>query len=331
VRAKTLATSIWTSVETCQLLQSTVYDIYMLAVEDIKNPERLRAQSLRNRASRASQEAPQSSSSAPERWELPEEYSDDFAANIIGTKTTIYALATFVFKGQSSGGSADQRIQNQAESRKSGRISKEKTTSDIPFYARWMFERFREETGFVPFEQCEIRTFDIEATREALAPVLLALQTHYQYAVFKDKDGEDLKWDAKTDPPAIKWFQALNKDGPFKDFVWTKYMRNFIHVTESDLLLFLKGKKHFTLPGQAPGSSEETEHVDTEDVEMEDADTLDQERTNANDATCSPDSDNSAVDPVWSLVQSVFGHKQDTLSQKRDFIKKNHGWLITRL
>ncbi|KAG0027063.1 hypothetical protein BGZ83_005332, partial [Gryganskiella cystojenkinii] len=162
----------------------------MLAIEDIKNPERLRVQSQAVRAppSSSSQAAALQSplsvaSTGRQRWELPEEYSDDFINRIIGDASTIYGLATFVFKGTSSGMSADQRNRNQVESRKSSRIAIEKTTNDAAFYARWIFERFQEETGFKPFEERGIRTLDIEATREALKPVQVALQSHYQYAV----------------------------------------------------------------------------------------------------------------------------------------------------
>ena len=206
--AKGIALHIQKCVESEQLMQKAVYEMIMIAVDDIKDPSRLAKQSLEMRELKEDPEDdPMSSSSSArppkhrdrERWDLPEEYDDDFARNILD-QTVIYALATFIFQGSNTTSSVDQRIQRATKSDEKPQLriatrskdnkdrtddtKEEQKQNNIPFYARWVFERYQHETKFVPLKDRDgVQTFGMEATRSALAPVLQALEAHYKCAV----------------------------------------------------------------------------------------------------------------------------------------------------
>jgi hypothetical protein len=184
-------------------MQKAVYEMIMIAVDDIKDPSRLAKQSLKMRELEEDPEDDpmSSSSSAPalkhrdrERWDLPEEYDDDFARDILD-QTVIYALAMFIFHGSHTGKSVDKRIQRATSdemsqtrmaTRGKDKMDKkeDKKEEQKPFCARWIFERYQHETGFVPIQdRVGIQIFGMEATRSALLPDIQALEAHYKYAV----------------------------------------------------------------------------------------------------------------------------------------------------
>ena len=223
--AEAIAAHIRTCVETAQLLQKTVYEILMLAIDDIKNPERLKKQSREQRTRPQGTESesesmlmsvssslpghdsdhdmsfsvlstgPQSPGSdsipddddddIPERqpWQLPEVYDADFIHKVI-EQSVIYALPTLVFYGQNRQSTDDDDNLAVADSQnKSTRGFKDRRRDYSKFYVHWIFQRYQNETGFVPFHQRGIHVLRAEASRSALASVIQAVGNHYKYAV----------------------------------------------------------------------------------------------------------------------------------------------------
>lgn len=185
--ASKVAMTVQLCVETLQRLQHVVYDMLMLAVDDIVNPRNLRLQSRKQRGlndeSEAEGEAEGETTEGYTRGDLPEKYPADFANKIIDDDTTIFALAMFVLKGCSTSISASQRIRNNEGSSRETRNMATRTSSDSGFYPEWIYSRYVKETGFQPFKERGIHIVEIAATRSALCPVRRAIEAHYKYAV----------------------------------------------------------------------------------------------------------------------------------------------------
>ena len=122
-RAKPLAEDITkrqrSCIETRDLLLYDTYAAIMLAIEDIKNPADLKAQSAEMLIQKSSTASPSSASavasSQPYRWDLPEKYPDTMMQDLVDSKSVYYALAAFFFNGKAAPNSEDNRIQSQAK------------------------------------------------------------------------------------------------------------------------------------------------------------------------------------------------------------------------
>ena len=177
--AEKIARRIGTCVETAQLYQRTIYEIIMLAIDDIKDPTRLQQQSRQQRPSGLS---------APKPWQLPESYDSTFVNTLLDQKV-IYGLSSFVFTGgnratqSASARTADEDEEDAERPYASTRHSATRKTDYSKNYVKWIFERYRHETGFIPFARRNIRILHAEATRSAASDVLEAIETHYKYAV----------------------------------------------------------------------------------------------------------------------------------------------------
>ncbi|GJJ70524.1 hypothetical protein EMPS_02873 [Entomortierella parvispora] len=230
--AEKVAKRIQVCVETAQMYQETLYAIIMLAIDDVKDPSRLKQQSQEARrievgSSRYRERLP---------WELPETYDNSFIASLLDQKV-IYGLSSLIFYGKNRATEAAIEAKD-AHQNTSTRNASTRKMDYSKNYGTWIFERYRQETGFIPFAERDIHILHAEATRSAASDVLEAIDTHYKYALFKDEAKKDIKWDRKDGQPAISWFQAHNT-GQFADFVSPKVMARFVGVTEKDLFLFL--------------------------------------------------------------------------------------------
>ncbi|KAG0041484.1 hypothetical protein BGZ83_001734, partial [Gryganskiella cystojenkinii] len=251
-RAKQLADEISkrhrSCIETRELLLHDTYAAVMLAIEDIHNPINLKAQSIQMLAQQTSSSTSSSSTSERHRWDLPEKYPDSMMEDLVDSKTIYYALTAFFFKGKAAPNSEDSRIQKAAEEAEKNAARKtrgtrqveKRSTDDKAFFARWIFERYKTRTSFVPYDERGIQIFNANGTRSTQEVAFNAISCHYKYAVFD----ETIKWVPNKKPgdecaPAIRWFQEHNKDSVFKDFVFGKSARNIQTVTEVDLFYFL--------------------------------------------------------------------------------------------
>ncbi|GJJ73912.1 hypothetical protein EMPS_06270 [Entomortierella parvispora] len=275
--AKELTKRHRSCLETRDLLMQDTYNALMLAIEDIHNPSNLAAQSIKMRTVTEVQEDSSWSSvsagtqvKARERWDLPEKYPDTMLDDLVTGMATFYALPTLFFYGEAGSNSEDVRIRKQAQregggqtrrtraqtrstraavKKKAEEMAEEAQVDENPghkdvsaFIARWIFERYKATTNFIPYSERGIQLFPAKATRSTQATVFKAFSTHYKCALFNN--GKD-SWTANQKEsaahiPAIKWFQEQNKEGIFKDFVFGSNARKYQVVTEQDLYCFLK-------------------------------------------------------------------------------------------
>lgn len=189
VLAEKIANRIRECVETAQLYQKTIYEIMMLAIDDIKDPTRLQRHSRLTRRippwtesdSKSDSESVSFRCSTRDPSQLPEIYDDDFIDTLLDQKV-IYGLSSLVFFGENQASKMSAKeppVERYTSTR--GFTAKKKDYSK--YYAWWIFQRYKYEAKFVPFKKRGIRIIHAEATRSAAQDVLEAINNHYKFAV----------------------------------------------------------------------------------------------------------------------------------------------------